>query len=195
MLVHRRGLAALCAAVAVGTVLHAYARSPDPGVGVWVARSDLASGSVLRTADLRRTTYARGTRPAHAVTDLDRLVGRTLGLPLGRGDPVTSRHLLGRDLLRSLTGRSAIAVRLPDAAVAGLLRAGDRIDLLTSDPRAGTGNHQVARGAVVLAVPAQEEGSRTDGRLILLAVQEAEVEPVALAASSGFVTVVWSSPG
>lgn len=194
LLIHRRGLAALLTALAAGLSFQAASRPPPPADPVLTARTDLPGGAVLRAGDLRRTAYARGTRPAHAVTDPGNLVGRRLALPLGRGDPVTSSHLLGDDLLRGLPGRSAVAVRLPDAGVAGLLHEGDRVDLLATDPR--TTSRTIAREVVVLAVPEEKNGSlRDQGRLVLLAVEPDDAGPVAVAANSGFVTVVWSSSG
>jgi Flp pilus assembly protein CpaB len=194
VLLRRRALAALLAALAVGTVAQAASRPPPRTVPVVTARTDLASGTVLRASDLTRAAYPPAARPRHAVPDPGSLVGRRVALPLDRGEPVTRTHLLGAGLLRRLPGRAAVAVRLPDAGLAALLHAGDRIDLLATDPRAGP--RPLVRDGLVLAVPevADDSAAVADrGRLVVLAVDPEEAGPLAVAANGGFVTVVWSS--
>ncbi|MBO9521447.1 MAG: pilus assembly protein CpaB [Nocardioidaceae bacterium] len=193
VLLHRRGLAALLSALAVGLALHSASRPPPRTVAVLTARADLPSGAVLRSADLVRSRYPPGARPPGAVADPAAMTGRRLAFPVGRGEPLTRAHLLGPDLLRGLPGRAAVAVRLPDADLAALLHAGDRIDVLATDPRASP--RGVSRDAVVLAVPEQRPpgGGADRGRLVVLAVGEDEAGPLAVAANAGFVTVVWSS--
>jgi len=195
LLIHRRGLAALCAAAAVVVGIRVTTAPPPPAVPVWTATRDLASGARLELADFRRTAYAPGTVPDRVVRELDDVVGRTLITPLERGEPVTSSKLLSRRLLAGYPGRSAIAVRLPDAALAGLLRPGDRIDLVATDPRAGQGDRRVSRDAVVLAVPPEPDGivqGVGEGRLVLLAVASGDAESLATAAAAGFLTVIWN---
>jgi Flp pilus assembly protein CpaB len=194
VLLRRRALAALLVALTVGAVAHTATRPPPRTVPVVTARTDLPGGTVLRAADLTRSAYPPGARPGDAVSDPARILGRRLALPLGRGDPVTGTRLLGPDLLRRLPGRAAVALRLPDAGLAALLHAGDRIDLLATDPRAAP--RPVVRDGLVLAVPAtaRDDGDLGDhGRLVVLAVAPGEAGPAAAAANAGFVTVVWSS--
>lgn len=193
LLIHRRGLAALCAATAVALGFAQFTAPPPPTVPVWTARRSLPSGQVLAAGDFRRTGYAEGSVPAQAVRDLDRVVGRTLITPLGAGEPLTRAKVLGHRALDGYPGRVAVAIRLTDPTLAGLLRPGDRIDVLATDPRAPP--RTVAQGSIVLAVPDEPRAafgaSTAEGRLVLLAVVPDEATSVAAAAASGFLTVVW----
>jgi pilus assembly protein CpaB len=192
LLVHRRGLAALCAVGAVALGLRVAAPAPAPTVGVWTARADLASGRVLRVADFRRTAYLPASVPDGAISDLGRIAGRTLITPLGRGDPITATQVLGAGRLAGYPGRSAVAVRIPDATLGALLRSGDRIDLLATDPRDAAAAHRVAQDAIVLTVPPEPaDASGITGRLVVLAVAPAEIAPLAEAGAAGFLTVIW----
>lgn len=214
-LVHRRLLAAVLTVVAVLAALHVLAPPDPPRVAVLVAARDLPSGTVLTRADLRTVAYPPGTAPATALgrTDAGEVVGRTVAAPLAAGEPVLRLRLVGPDLAAAYAPRVPLPVRLPDAAVADLLRVGDRIDLLVSDPQArDAGATVVASGVPVLAVPGRR--SATDGvtgladgvggaagaagaagvggRLLVLGVLPAEVPRVADAAVRGFLSVVWS---
>lgn len=190
VLIHRRGLAVLCAVGAVATTLRLLTAPPPPTVAVWTARHDLASGVVLEAGDFRRTAYAPGSVPAGVVRDLDGVLGRTLVTPLGRGEPVTPAKVLGHGRLNGHPGRVAVAVRIPDATLGGLLHAGDRIDVLATNPRASPA--AVASEAVVLTVPPEPAGTAADGRLAVLAVDPDEAQPLAAAGAAGFLTVIWS---
>lgn len=190
LLIHRRALAALCAAGAVAVAFEEFRAPPDPTVAVWTAREDLPSGRVLAAADFRRTAYRPGSVPDLAVRDLGRVVGRTLVTPLGRGEPVTHAKVLGRSRLAGYPGRVAVAVRFPDAILGGLLRHGDRIDVLSTDPRSSP--EPVASDAVVLTVAAEQAQTAAEGRLVVLAIAPEEAEPLAAAGAAGFLTVIWS---
>ncbi len=194
VLVHRRTLAALCVAAAAVLALRTLTGAPPPTTPVWTARHDVASGTVLRAQDFRRTGYAVGSAPPGSVRDLDRVVGRTLATPLEAGEPVSVRKLVGRSRLAGYPGRAAVAVRLPDVALATLLKPGDVVDLVQSDPRNATAR-RIVQGAVVLTV-VDEPGTGaltagSDGRLVVFAVHEAEVEVLSAAPAAGFLTVVW----
>src|SRR4051812_9338633 len=127
VLVHRRLLGSLCAAVAVWLVVSAVAAPPPPTVPVWTASHDLPSGAVLARDDLARSRYLPGSVPADATRSLDAVLGRTLATPLGAGEPLTTAHLAGSGPLRGYPGRAAVAVRIPDADVVGLLTPGQRV--------------------------------------------------------------------
>lgn len=196
LLVHRRGLAALCVAAAAALGFQVLT---DPGpttTAVWTAARDVPSGTVLRAVDFRRTAYAVGSVPPRALHDLTRALGRTLVTPLDRGEPVSADKLLGTGRLAGYPGRAAVAVRIPDAALASLLRAGDEVDLVQADPRGAGPAHRVARDAVVLAVVDSDSTSAAStastGRLVVFAVPVEEVDVLAAAPTAGFLTAVWN---
>lgn len=195
----RRPLAAVCAALAVGTGVHAAAGPPPPGVEVTVAARALPAGTVLAADDLTTVLLPPDAAPEDL---LDDPVGAALAGPVARGEPITAVRVVGRDLAGdglAGTGRVAVPVRLPDAGAVGLLGVGDRVDVVATDPQGGT-SVTVAAGVPVLALP----GSETDagesagplgqpgGRLVVLAVEESDVHNLATAGASTFLTYVWS---
>lgn len=197
ILIHRRGLAALCAAGAVLVTLQTLRPAAPITVELWTAARDVPAGTRLTRDDLGRTAYPPDLAPGEAVPDLDRLVGRTLVVPLERGQPVSARHLLGRNALVGYPGRAAIAVRLPDADVATLLRPGDRVDLWSTDARNPGPAALVVDDAAVLAASEPESGGLTSagaasGALVLLAVPNDEIATVAAATATGFLSVAWN---
>lgn len=174
----RRSLSALLAGLAVLAGLAAVAPPAAPTVPVVVAARDLSSGEVLRAGDVEEVAL-----PAEALPEgvVDQAVGRTLAGPLRRGEPVTDVRLVGPGLADAHPGRVVVPVRIPDAGVVALLRVGDRVDVVASDPaQAGTPVEVVASGATVLALPAAADGAAgpspygtggTAGALVVLAVE------------------------
>src|SRR5690349_5644197 len=130
----RRLLAALCALVAVWAGLRATAPAAPTRVPVTVAAHDLGAGAVLRPADVVTVGFAPGTVPSGHIRDP---VGRQLAGPVRRGQPITDTELLGASLVHDRPDLVALPVRLPDTAVAELLRVGDEVDLISADPQGG----------------------------------------------------------
>lgn len=192
---HRRGLAALCAGLATIAAVQAVRPQPDPSILVWVAGHDLSAGLTLAAGDLRQVRVRRDLAPA-AVDPRD-LLGRVLARPLADGEPLSATSVLGPSPAQGYPGRRAIAVRLPDSELAGLIRVGDHLDLLASDPRTPSAATVLTSDAVVLALPAPSgstglTGVRAAGRLIVLAVTESALAQVAAAAGRDYLTVAWS---
>jgi Flp pilus assembly protein CpaB len=187
----RRLLAALCALVAVLAGLRATAAPPPATMAVTVAARDLGAGTVLRPDDLTTARFASGTVPSGHIRDP---VGRQLAGPLRRGQPVTDTALLGASLVRDRPDLVALPVRLPDTAMAALLRVGDEVDLVAADPQGGPAT-TVTRDALVLALPPPPADAAADGlpgRLVVLGVAEADVSPVSAASVTRFLTIAWS---
>ena len=187
----RRLLAAVCAVVAVWAGLRATAAPPPARVPVTVAAHDLPGGTVLRPTDVVTVRFAPGTVPAGHIRDP---VGRRLAGPLRRGQPITDTALLGAALVRDRPDLVALPVRLPDTAVAELLRVGDEVDLVAADPQGGPAT-TVARDAPVLGLPPPPADATADGlpgRLVVLGVHPVEVPAVTGAGVTRFLTVVWS---
>lgn len=187
----RRLLAAACAFVAVWAGLRATAAPPPPSVPVTVAARDLAAGTVLTPHDVATVMFAPGTVPAGRVRDP---VGQQLAGPLRRGQPVTDAGLLGTTLLQGRPDLVALPVRLPDTAVAELLRRGEEVDVVAADPQGGP-SVTVAREALVLALPPPPDDAAADGlpgRVVVLGVDPGEVGAVSGAGVTRYLTVVWS---
>jgi Flp pilus assembly protein CpaB len=193
VLSRRRPLAALCAAGAVLAGLHAVRPPPGPTVTVEVAAHDLPSGAVLSGADLVARRYPADLAPLGSVADA---AGRTLAAPVRAGEPVTDARVVAASLLAGYPGRVALPVRIADAGAVGLLRSGDRVDLVAADPRRGTAS-SVAVGVPVLAIPRADAGEPTggaalSGRLIVVAAAPSEVDRIAGAAATDLLSVVVS---
>ena len=187
----RRLLAALCVLVGVWAGLRATAAPAPPRVPVTVAAHDLGAGTVLRADDLTTLEFAPGTVPSGHIRDP---VGRQLAGPVRRGQPITDTAVLGPSLVRDRPDLVALPVRLPDTAMADLLRVGDAIDLVAADPQGGPAT-TVARGALVLALPPPPADAAADGlpgRVVVLGVHTAEVTAVSSATVTRFLTIAWS---
>lgn len=195
LLWHRRSLAALCCAGAVWAGLQAISPPPAPTVSVWTTSRPLASGAVVGADDLVRRSFAPASVPEDRLRSPDQVVGRVLARPMGRGAVMTAADVVGAHWLDGRPGTTAVPVRVTDPAVAALLRVGDRVALLATDPQSRQPAATLAADATVLAVPARgEDGSATlPGRLVVVGVPAAAAATLAAAAARGFLTAVWSS--
>lgn len=155
-----------------------------------VAARDLPAGQLLRTQDLVELQVAPGVVPEGVV---GAPAGRLLAAPLRAGEPVTDVRLVGDGLAQAQPpGTTVVPIRLSDAGQASLLTVGDRIDLLATDPQAGT-TAELADDVVVLAVPDAEASGdgALPGRLIVVAVGHLEVPDVTGASVAAYVTYTW----
>ncbi len=131
--------------------------------------------------------YPVGTAPAGVVAEPDLLLGRVLAGAVRPGEPLTDTRLVGPGLT-TLLPRSQVAapVRLADLAVAGLVRTGDRVDVLATAPGAAEAE-LLADGVLVLA--AGGSGEDPAAGLLLVAVDPATAARLAAAATTATLTV------
>jgi Flp pilus assembly protein CpaB len=185
-------------------------RPPPPGpetaaqrtVPVVVAATDLPAGATLTAGHLATAFLPADATPAGAATDIDQLSGQVLAAPVRGGEPVTDVRVVGPGLWsRVPDGLVAAPVRLADLAVATLLRAGDRVDVLAAAaapdgavPAAAV----VAEAALVLAVPADADpGSSVPAPgagLLVLAVPPETARQLAAAGAGASLTVTFGRP-
>lgn len=191
----RRPLAALCAGVAVVATLQAVRAEPPAVVPVRVAAHDLGAGSRIGADDLRVVDYVPGSVPDDVLADP---VGHVLAGGLRAGTPITGAAVVGPALADPGAGSVAVPVRLPDAGLAALLRVGDVVDLMATDPQAGT-TVPVASGVRVLALPAADPELAAGGSVagpggaaVVLGVPAALADDVTDAASRLFLSYVWA---
>ncbi len=193
---HRWLLSGGLAAAAVATALPVLAPDPPATVAVLTASHDLAAGTALTDGDLRPVALPGGSVPDGAVRVAADAAGRVLAGAVRRGEPLTDVRLVGPGLLAALPPSSvAVPVRLADAGTAGLLHAGDVVDVLAAaggalpvEPVPPVTADVVAARARVLAVPPSEGGP--DGALVLLATSRPEAARLAAAAVSSRLSVV-----
>lgn len=171
---HRRLLAAGLAAIAVAAGIHAVEPAEPVTVPVLVAARDLAAGVPLAAADLEVRALPEALVPLGVLRPGDETVGRLLTGAVRAGETLTDVRLLGPSLVDGLSaGAVATPVRVADAGVAGLVRPGDRVDVLatpaTLDAEVGA-THVAASGVIVVAVPdPSTPGGFGDGALLVLA--------------------------
>jgi Flp pilus assembly protein CpaB len=191
-----RRLAALCClALAALTTVRAHGSGAAlPGHPVVVAARDLAAGAALSAVDVRVRSWPDELRPAGALSRSGEAVGRRLGGPVRAGEALTTARLAGAGLATGLPP-SLRAVPV-DVRGAGLVHAGDTIDLVaadaTDDP-SGIGAagapvaHVVADGVRVLSVTgaaaSRVDDDGADGVEVVVAVDRATA--LRIAAESG----------
>ncbi|MBF4163645.1 RcpC/CpaB family pilus assembly protein [Nocardioides acrostichi] len=189
---HRRTLAALCAGLAVAAGLREVAPAPPPVTTLAVAGRALPSGHRVVATDLHEVAFRPGSVPPDALVDP---VGVVLAAPVSAGEVVTAARVIGGPL--AAPGEVAVPVRLPDAAMAGLLHVGDRIDLIATDTQQQTTSGVVASDVPVLALPSEETdaaGSASGvlpGRLVVVALPPSQVPTVSDASVRTFLTYAW----
>lgn len=188
---HRRKLAVLAAVATVLTGLAAAAPPAPPTTGVVRTRTALAGGVLLTAADLELVALPKGDLPDRTVGDPADLVGRRLAAPVPRHQVLTATALATVDSAVGV-GHVLAPVRLADAEVVALLAPGDLVDVIASVADGGA-THTVARSVRVVTVPAHDpddQGTAT-GALVVLDVADTDAEPLARAAATGNLTVVW----
>lgn len=174
-----------------------------------VTARDLPTGATLTADDVRVVDLPGGVRPAGVFTRPAQIEGRRLGAGARAGEPLTDARLVSG--WRTPEGTTAVPVRLADAGVAGLLRPGAHVRLLTASHAGalpGTGPDAarpevLAERATVVTVfgtdtAAEAAGAVPDGTgptradpLALVAVAESEAPQVAAASLDRPVTVLW----
>jgi hypothetical protein len=125
------------------------------------------------------------TVPDGAISGIGTAVGRLLAGPVRAGQTITDVQLVGQTLLAGYgPGLVASPVRIADAASVSLLRVGDLVDVLATDPRAAGSTSTVAYHVRVIMVPrvSSDEGLTGTGALVVLAVSPEVARSLAAAA-------------
>ncbi|WP_285568791.1 RcpC/CpaB family pilus assembly protein [Actinoallomurus iriomotensis] len=182
---HRRLLAAVFAAAAAALGLAA-ARPHSDGVRVWVAARDLPAGATLTARDVAARFLPRAAVPSGLVRAA---AGRTLSGPIRRGEPLTDARLRSAGLLDE-TDPAAVAtpIRLADAAVARLLRPGDRVDVLAARSDNPMPARTVASSVPILAVP-KPALDPDEGALIVVRTDRPQAAALARAATDSRLSI------
>jgi Flp pilus assembly protein CpaB len=120
-------------AVLAVVVTRVAAPPPPVTVPVVVTTTPVPAGTPLDATMLRVARLDPASAPAGRATSVDPVVGRAPLVPLPVGLPVVEEVLAGdRFAVEPPPGTVVVAVRLADPAVTGLLRPGDRVDLVTA---------------------------------------------------------------
>lgn len=200
-------VAALLLGCACALVVSAVRPAPPPTAPVLVLDRAVAAGEHLAATDVRTVRLPLGLVPDGSLRGADELPDATLAVPGTAGLPVVP-GLFTRASVHGPPGTVVAPVRFADPGVAAMLTPGVVVDVLGGadhlDATPGAGR-VLARGALVLAGPADADGAGASGAdtlgggllgggadaarspLVLLAVSPEE--SVALSGSSGLSAV------
>lgn len=139
---------------------------------VIVAARDLAAGRILETADLASREMPAAFIPS-GIWKPDQanvLLGRALLVDLSRGDPLTQSALVDHDgralAARLRPGARAITVPVDDvSSQAGLVRPGDRVDLLLAEEMTQGAERCVSVRPLLEALTVMATGRRQSAEL------------------------------
>ncbi|WP_249359495.1 SAF domain-containing protein [Nocardia cyriacigeorgica] len=195
-LLARRALAAVLAGAAVVLLLRG---DPDADrASVVVAARDLPPGHLLTPADLRIADRESGALPGGAVRDPAPLIGATVTGAMSTGEILTDLRVIGPRLAAVAGGAPdarIVPLRLADTAVADILRAGDRVDVIAADEsdRATRPARTLATDAAVVLISGSPGASpaRSADRVVLVAMGAENAAAVAAASLSTALTVVF----
>jgi pilus assembly protein CpaB len=189
---HRRKLAVVAVLAAVLTGISAAAPEGPPTTTVVRTTTELPGGTRLSTADLRVDEVVVADVPDGTVADPAGLLGRTLAAPVARGQIMTELAVTSaRDPAKR--GRVLAPLRLADAEVVALLRAGDVVDVLAADAQSEQA-YVAGREVRVVTVPQPPDpagGADPAGALVLVEVDAETARVLARAAVAASLTVIW----
>ena len=133
-----------------GLLLWARHNVPQPTVPTAVALADMPIGHVIGADEVEVVAWPADSRPAAAARSTDALVGRRTTSPVRVGEPLTDSRAVGPSTLADL-GPGSVAVALPEEPLssAGLIRPGDRVDIVG---RSQIGSRTLVSAATVLTV-------------------------------------------
>lgn len=178
---HRRLLAAALAGLAVYFALAALTERDDT-TRVVVAARTIASGATMSADDLTTLELPRSAVPEGALTEVDQAIGQIVISQLPARAVLTASALAGSGSLVA-PGRVALPVGLSDSAPLGLVRVGDRIDLLGAGDSGAV--EVLVSGTRVVAIPSGDAGLLGGGPpLLLVDVSRAEAARLVAAGSS-----------
>ncbi|MFE3543456.1 SAF domain-containing protein [Nocardia sp. NPDC059177] len=195
-LLARRILATLLALTALALFVRG-----DPGSArraVVVAAHDLSPGRLLTADDLRLDQRESRSLPAGSVTETATLLGATLSGAMRAGETFTDLRVVGPRLAAAAAGSAdarIVPIRLADPAVAEVLRAGDRVDVVgvadAGAPGAARPARTLATDAAVVLVTATGERRSGAERVVLVALSTEYATAVAGASLRTALTVVF----
>jgi pilus assembly protein CpaB len=189
---HRRKLAVVATIAAVLTGVSAAAPAGPTMITVVKAKSQLPGGTVLSASDLMLDRVVASDVPDGVVTDTNELLGKMLAAPVAENQMMT---LVSTTATRTavLPGHVIAPLKLPDAALAALIRPGDVVDVIAADPD-GEQGAVVAANARVVTVPQQPSdrmGPGPEGALVLIDVDRQTAAVLARAAASAALSIIW----
>ena len=170
----------MCVALVAG--LGAALRPQTDPIALVVAARPLTPGATLAAGDLAVIMVTAGQVPDGAFADPGDVVGRPLVIGVTKGTPITTSVLTADALADHSVGEVLVPFRVKDADVAGLLRVGDRLTIVTATPEGVTAT--VAEHLRVARLPSSASGglmssSSSSGALIVVAASGSVAQQLA----------------
>jgi len=165
---------ALAASLLVTAALLAFA-PVDAGAAraspVVVTARDIATGTTLSPGDVALARLPPAAVPSGALTSTTAAVGAVLAGSARAGEPLTDARLVsGYSSPRADDETATVPIRLSDPAIAGLLRPGTRVDVVTADDTADEGRVLASDATVVTVTRDPPHAVAAAGPLVLIAL-------------------------
>ncbi|MEV6767536.1 SAF domain-containing protein [Nocardia sp. NPDC051030] len=188
----RRAVAALLLVIAAVSAVRG--NPSDRHTGVLVAARDLPPGHVLAADDVLTSPRETATLPAGAIRDGDPLRGATLTGGVAAGEILTELRVISPRLATVAAGAPdarIVPIRLADNAVADILRAGDRVDVVAGEESGGRPARLLASDAAVVLVSGSAGPHEKGERVVLVALDSRRATAIAAASLRTALTVVF----
>ncbi|MEZ5119431.1 MAG: SAF domain-containing protein [Candidatus Nanopelagicales bacterium] len=139
-----------------GLLVWAQQHGPVPTVATVVAKVDMPAGHIVGASDVQVVGWPADGHPAPAASSPETILGRRATAPIKAGEPLTDLRVVGPSVLAA-TGPGLVAIALnPDPlTVSGVIRPGDRVNLVG---QTDAGPRTLVQGASVLTLT-EESGT------------------------------------
>lgn len=175
-------VATLLAAALVAAVVAV--RPPAPATEpVAVAGRDLTSGQVLTADDVTTVEMDPELVPVGAHSPANIPFGRLVAGPVRHGEPLTDVAVVGPGLAAGLPAGQVLATVSVRTPADILVRPGDVVRVVATDPRAAL-SEVVSEQASVVVVPETDPSTRTEVGVTTVVLGVPEEEALALTAAS-----------
>ncbi|WP_067816482.1 SAF domain-containing protein [Nocardia inohanensis] len=164
-------------------------------IEVVVAARELPPGHVVEAGDVVAVARQAEAVPERVVRAPEAVVGATLAGAVAAGEMLTELRVVGTRLAGVAAGAAdarIVPIRLADKAVAELLRAGDRVDVVAGEEGGSAARpaRLLAADAAVVLVSGADSGRGKDERVVLVALDAKRAAVVAAASLRSALTVV-----
>ena len=176
---HRRGLAALLAALAVLLVASPGVATSSSGREVIVAAHTIEGGRVIQRSDLHTVRIDPGVLP-HETATLAQVEGRQASVRITEGTILTSSAVLSGSAVGS--GKALVGIHLADSSMVGMLQVGQQVSVV-SPSEDGT-PHVLTRGAIIRSLPTSGGGliqGSPSTELVVVSTGSADAAAIAVA--------------
>jgi pilus assembly protein CpaB len=177
------------------------------GVDVVVAANDIGVGTKIDDQDIKVVRFPTGDVPPNCFHLKSSVVGRSVVLPMAKGDFVLPNKLAGENAGSGMTslippGMRAVSVRVNEViGVAGSVLPGTRVDVLLTDNPSGTTEEQttvVLENVAVIAsgqkLDQSSSGEPQNAPVITLLVSPEDAKKLTLAGSKGRIQLILRHP-